>query len=91
MASRLRDIFGNPGRPVSLNAGWRTPTVTSVAQATYEARRLPSGELHPARIAIMADALEDAGCTDPETLSHCREPRRHVRGCWVVDVLLGKS
>jgi hypothetical protein len=43
------------------------------------------------RLAVLADALEDAGCTDAEILSHCRSPGPHVRGCWVVDEILGKK
>jgi hypothetical protein len=87
----LRCVFGNPFRPIALNPSWLTPTVTPLAQAAYEHRTLPSGTLTPDRLAVLADALEDAGCTDADILSHLRGPGPHVRGCWVVDLLLGKS
>jgi hypothetical protein len=79
----LRDIFGNPFRPVTINPAWRTPTVLSLAQAIYDERAFD-------RLPILADALEDAGCTDASILEHCRSGGGHVRGCWVVDLLLGR-
>src|SRR5262245_21392214 len=87
----LRDVVGNPFRPASLDPAWRTPTVASLAQATYEERRLPSGELEPAQLAILADALEEAGCADDTILSHLRSAGPHVRGCWALDLILGKE
>jgi len=81
----LRDIFGQlPFRPVTCNRAWRTATVTSLAQAIYEERAFD-------RMPIMADALEDAGCADADVLGHCRGDGEHVRGCWVVDLVLGKD
>ena len=62
-----------------------------MATAAYEVRTLPAGTLDPDRLAILADALEDAGCTNADVLDHCRGAGPHVRGCWVVDLLLGKS
>jgi hypothetical protein len=88
---RFRCIFGNPFQPTPIDPGWLTPTVLSLSQAVYAERHLPSGHLDSARIAILADALEDAGCTDPTILSHLRGPGPHVRGCWLLDRLLGKS
>jgi hypothetical protein len=64
--------------------------VVGLAQAAYEERELHSGALDPARLSVLADALEEAGCTGPDILNHCRRPGVHVRGCWVVDLLLGK-
>ena len=61
-----------------------------MAQVIYEDRDLPSGHLDNARLAVLGDALEDAGCTDADILKHCRGSGPHVRGCWVVDLLLGK-
>jgi hypothetical protein len=87
----MRDIFGNPFRPVSLNPAWLTPTVTTLASAAYEDRNLPSGELDAARLAILADALEEAECDNADILNHLRSPAPHVRGCWAVDLLLGKE
>jgi hypothetical protein len=72
-ADLLRCIVGNPFRPVSINLGWLTPTVTALAQTIYEERAFD-------RLPILADALEDAGCTDPTILEHCRGPGPHVRG-----------
>jgi hypothetical protein len=80
----LRDVFGNPFRPVVLPPALLTRDVRSVA-ADLEARQ----ELE--RLAILADALEEAGCTDEGLLRHCREPGEHFRGCWALDAALGKS
>lgn len=80
----LRDIVGNPFRPVTVAPAWRTATAVSLATAIYDERAF-------GRLPILADALEDAGCTDADILSHCRQPGAHVRGCWVVDLVLGKS
>jgi len=87
----LREMFGNPFRPVSINPTWLTPIVRSLAQATYNNRILPSGTLDNARLAVLGDALEDAGCTNADILNHCRQPGEHVRGCWALDLLLGKE
>lgn len=90
----LRDIFGNPFRPVTIDPAWTTwnnCTVVKLAEAIYQDRDLPSGCLDAGRMAILADALEDAGCSDEDILPHCRGPGPHVRGCWVVDLLLGKK
>lgn len=54
-------------------------------------RELPSGHLDAGQLAILADALEDAGCDNADILDHCRSDGPHVRGCWVVDLLLGKE
>jgi hypothetical protein len=87
----LRCIIGNPFRPVSLDPAWRTPTVISLANAAYEERILPSGKLDPDRLAVLADALEEAGCDSADILAHLRGPGPHIRGCWVIDLLLGKE
>jgi len=87
----LRDIFGNPFQPVSLDRSWQTSTVLSLATAAYEGRVLPGGTLDLDRLAILADALEDAGCTHAGLLGHLRSPGPHVRGCWIVDLLLAAS
>src|SRR5439155_13554801 len=65
-ADLLRDVTGNPFRPVAFNPAWRTPTVTALATAAYEERILPAGILDPDRLAVLADALEDAGCNDAD-------------------------
>jgi hypothetical protein len=80
----IRDIFGNPFRPVTVNPAWRTSNVTALAQSVYDERAFD-------RLPILADALEDAGCDNQDILNHCRQPDEHVRGCWVVDLILGKE
>jgi hypothetical protein len=90
-AQLVRDCFGNPSRPVSLAPAWVTSPVRKLAQAAYDNRPLPSGLLDSGRLAILADALEEAGCTNQDLLSHLRGPGPHVRGCWAVDLLLGMS
>ena len=83
----LRDIFGNPFRTVAINPAWLSwndGTVKKIAQAIYDERAFD-------RMPILADALEDAGCTETEILNHLRGPGQHVRGCWVLDLLLGKE
>jgi hypothetical protein len=87
----FRDVFGNPFRPVAGNPAWLTPTVKGLSTAAYEERSLPSGEVEPALLAVLADALEEAGCTNIDMLSHLRGPGPHVRGCWVLDLLLRKN
>jgi hypothetical protein len=87
----LQEVFGNPFRPVTPDPAWSTPQVVALAQAAYDQRELPAGTLDTARLAVLADALKEAGCTDADILNHCRRPGVHVRGCWVVDLLLGQS
>lgn len=90
-AALLLDIFGNPLRPVSFHPTWATDTVRDLAQAIYEDRTLPSGHLDGRRMSLLSDALEEGGCHDADILGHCRHQGPHVRGCWVVDAILGKS
>jgi hypothetical protein len=86
----LRDIFGNPFRPVTLDPACRTPTVVSLALAAYEERLPPRGQLDVVRLSVLADALEEAGVTG-ELLVHLRGPGPHVRGCFAVDAALRRS
>ena len=90
-AGLFREVFGNPFRRVVIAPAWRAPTVAALARGAYDERRLPSGELGLDRLAVLADALEEAGCTDADILDHLRGPGPHVRGCWAVDLLLGKG
>jgi hypothetical protein len=86
-ADLFRHHFGNPFRPVLLDPAWLAwngGTVVQLAQAIYEER-------HFGDLVVLADALEEAGCTHEEILNHCREPASHYRGCWVLDLLLGKE
>ncbi len=87
----LREIFGNPFRPVAFEVAWRTPQVVQLAGSAYEVRQLPGGGLDNAHLAILGDALEEAGCTEQSVLEHLRGPGPHVRGCWAVDTVLGRS
>ena len=87
----LRDLLGNPFRAIPLNPTWRTPTVLALAKATYDDRQLPAGTLDLDRLMVLADSLEEAGCTSSAILGHLRGPKFHVRGCWVIDGLLGNK
>ena len=83
----FRDIMGNPFRPVTLNTTWLTwndGTVRKIAQAIYD-------ECAFHRMPILGDALTDASCDNADIMSHCRSDGPHVRGCWVVDLLLDKE
>jgi hypothetical protein len=86
-AGLLRCVFGNPFRPAALDPAWlawNDGAVAKMAGAIYEGRRF-------ADLPILADALEDAGCDDADILAHCRSHREHVRGCWVIDLLLARE
>jgi hypothetical protein len=86
-ADSVRCIFGNPFRPVAADTSWLAwngGTIQCLAQSIYDERAFD-------RLPILADALEDAGCIDTDLLNHCRRPGEHVRGCWVLDLLLGKE
>jgi hypothetical protein len=87
----LRDILGNPFRSVVLDPVWQSRTVVSLAQAAYQDRLLSSGHLDADRLAVLADALEDAGCAEQAVLDHLRGPGPHVRGCWPVDLVLARE
>jgi hypothetical protein len=87
----LRCVVGNPFQQSQLAATSLTPAITALAQSAYADRHLSSGHLDPTVLAILADALEDAGCTNAEALGHLRSPGPHVRGCWAVDLALGKE
>jgi hypothetical protein len=83
----LREIIGNPFRMSSIDRAalrWNDETAPKLA-------RVIANEATFGDLPILADALEEAGCTDADILNHCRQPGEHVRGCWVIDLLLGKS
>jgi hypothetical protein len=92
-ADLLRDLFGPlPFRLVPIDPAWLTwggGAVVRLARATYDGRALPAGTLDTARLAVLADALLDAGCTDAALLGHLRSAGAHYRGCFAVDLLLG--
>jgi hypothetical protein len=94
LCSLLREVFGNPFRPVTLSPSWLTwqaGAVVRLALAAYDNRILPSGLLDNVRLRVLADALEEAGCAEPVILGHLRSGGEHVRGCHVVDAVLGRS
>ncbi len=80
----VRDIFGNPFRPITINPSWLIPTVVALATDIYEQKAFD-------RMPILADALQDAKCDNEDILNHCRQPGEHCRGCWALDLLLGKG
>lgn len=91
-AQLLRDIIALH-RPVIAPSclAWQDGLVVKLARSAYEERELPSGHLASTRLAILADALEEAGCTDTDLLTHLRAPGPHVRGCLAVDAVLCRS
>jgi hypothetical protein len=93
-AALLRDIFGNPFRVLwefdRALLAWNGGTIERLVKAVYRERQLPAGTLDGTRLAVLADALEEAGCQQQEILSHLRGPQSHVRGCWVLDWLSGR-
>jgi hypothetical protein len=85
LSNLLRDIFGlHMFHPLKVDSHWLTTDVIAVGRAIYDERAFD-------RLPILADALEEAGCDNADILNHCRQPGEHVRGCWVVDALLGKE
>lgn len=87
----LRDIFGSVFHQGALSPSCRTSTVVSLAEAAYQERHMPVGHLHLDRLSVLADALEEAGCTDAALLGHLRSPGPHVRDCWTLDLVLDHS
>jgi hypothetical protein len=88
LATLFPCVFGDPRCPLPpippSQLAWNDGAIPKMAQSIYDDRAFN-------RLPRLADALEDAGCDDADILSHCRTPGEHVRGCWVVDLLLGKS
>jgi hypothetical protein len=84
MVAAVQDVFGNPFRPVTFSHSWRTDTAVALARQMYESRDFSA-------MPILADALQDAGCDSDDILTHCRSAGPHVRGCWVVDLVLRKQ
>jgi hypothetical protein len=83
-AALLRDVFGHRLRPPGDLGPWRTADVIALARGIYEDQAFE-------RLPLLADALMDAGCPDDRIIAHCREDGLHVRGCWVVDLVLGRE
>jgi hypothetical protein len=84
LAHLIGDIFGSPFHPVEFDSRWRTANVIDLAKTIYEDETFD-------RMSILADALVDAGCKDETILEHCFSGGPHVRGCWVVDLVLAKN
>lgn len=82
--SLIKELFGNPFRPLAVDPSWSTSTVVALSEGIYRDRAFD-------RMPILADALQDAGCDNEDILNHCRSDGPHVRGCWVVDLVLGKA
>jgi hypothetical protein len=90
-AHLVRDVFGNPFRRVVFDPRWRVHVTFDLGRSAYEQRRANQGQLDNAQLAVLSDALEEVGCTDEAILSHLRSAGPHVRGCWALDLLLGKQ
>jgi hypothetical protein len=93
-ADLLREIAGNPFRQPCLDPAWLEANdglAVWLAQTAVDERRLPEGHLDGTRLAILGDALEEAGCCDEQVLSHLRVPGPHVLGCWATDLLTGRA
>src|SRR5262245_34073823 len=84
-AALVREIFGlQPFRPLSVDSSWLTPMVVNLGQTIYDDRAFD-------RLPRLADALEEADCGNAAILTHCRGPGPHVRGCWALDLILGRE
>jgi hypothetical protein len=84
IVSILRDIFGNPFRPVVFDPAWRSSTALAIATGIYDDKAFD-------RLPILADAIQDTGCENEEILNHLRSDGPHVKGCWALDLVLGKE
>jgi hypothetical protein len=83
-AQILCDILGEQEPPPELKSSWYTDTAVSLAREMYDSRDFT-------KMRYLGDALEDAGCANETVLNHCRSGGAHVRGCWIVDLLTGRS
>jgi len=83
-AELLRCVVGNPFRPALLDPSLITPKIRAMSQTIYEDRRYED-------LPLLVDELEDAGCDNADLLTHLRGPGPHTRGCWALDILLGKE
>ena len=80
----IHEVVGNPFRPVGFSPDWRTDDAVTLARSMYESRDFSA-------MPILADSLQDVGCNESVILDHCRGSGPHMRGCWVVDLVLGKE
>ena len=84
LSKLLRDIIGNPFGLVTFEKAWLTPEAVLLAGAIYDGRAFE-------RMGVLADTLQNVGCKNADILEHCRGPGPHVRGCWFLDLVLGKQ
>ena len=84
LSKLLRDIIGNPFGLVTFEKAWLTPEVVLLARAIYDGQAFE-------RMGVLADTLQEVGCANADILGHCRGPGPHVRGCWLLDLVLGKE
>jgi hypothetical protein len=84
MADLARHIAGNPFRPVSRGPEWRSAPAVALARQMYDSRNFSA-------MPVLGDALEEAGCLEEQVSAHCRASSTHVRGCWLVDLILSKD
>ncbi|QEG26072.1 hypothetical protein GobsT_08070 [Gemmata obscuriglobus] len=84
LSDRFRDVFGNPFRSIAVAREWLTSDVRALAEGIYAERAFDG-------LPILADALQEAGCDSEDLLNHLRGEGPHVRGCWALDLVLGKS
>jgi hypothetical protein len=77
----IREIFGNPFRPAAMQPHWNSEKVRKIARGIYDENAFD-------RLGALGNALEKAGCDNDQILAHCWQPNGHVRGCWVVDLIL---
>lgn len=90
-ASLLREIVRPHSLSDALEPSCQSLEVVRLARTCYDERDLPSGYLDNARLAVLSDALEEGGCTDADLLCHLRSAGPHVRGCWALDLILGRQ
>ena len=83
-AAFVRDIFDDHFCSIAFSPEWHTDTALALARQMYDSRDFSA-------MPVLADALQDAGCDSADILGHCRGPNLHARGCWVVDLVLGKE
>src|SRR5262249_49494702 len=83
-AALVREVTGNPFHAIAFDPSWRTTDVQALARAAHEGRAFD-------RLPILADALEEAGCADGRLFTHLRDPGPHARGCWALDLVLGRE
>lgn len=80
----LQDVAGNPSHPVQFQPEWRTPDAVAIASEMYLRRDFGA-------LPVLAEVLQEAGCEDPLPIRHCRKRGEHIRGCWVIDLVLSKE